>query len=70
MGSLPISRLVQVETKLVVAQDRAGFDWVGVMGTPREMALIRVQATQTRRDALVPIARRTLSGEIHTVQDR
>jgi hypothetical protein len=55
MGSLPLARFVQRERVLVSAMDRAGFDWVSAPGTPRELALIRVQATQTRRDALVPI---------------
>lgn len=56
MASLPLTRFAQVESRLVTSQDRAGFDWVGPMGTPKEMALIRVQATQNRIGALVPIA--------------
>lgn len=56
MGSLPLSRFSQVDSRLVLAQDRAVFDWVGPMGTPREMAIIRVRATKERRGALVPIA--------------
>jgi hypothetical protein len=55
MGSLPSARFIQLQSDLVNARDGASFDWISGLGSPREMALIRVQATQTRRNALVPI---------------